>query len=323
MKQLRKQSGVALITAILMVALATLIATKLSWDSQVSIRRTEMTLAQEQARMFALGAEAAAIDLIRQDDDAEVDLQSHFDEINQAPALEIGIGDLVMGQMLIRLYDAQRKLNVNDLMPDENGEINPLVRAQFQRLFEELQLDPSLINGIADWIDPDTVPQVGGAEDGMYSALDTPYRAANTYMTSISELRAVNGIDPETYELLRNYLTAFQPDWCWNSDVISYINVNTAAPVVIASLSDELSVSQVEAMVEQRSDDDWQKVDDMPGLSPDVRTEIAPFIQVGTKCVELNVTVTVGSSVITMYSLLDRRDGDDAIRTRVRAFGLD
>ena len=63
-----RQHGVALITAILLVAIATLIAAKLSWDNRVSIRRTETTLTQEQARLIALGGEAIAIDILRQDD---------------------------------------------------------------------------------------------------------------------------------------------------------------------------------------------------------------------------------------------------------------
>ena len=68
MKSRQHQSGVALITAILLVAIATVLATKLAWDNQVSMRRTESILALEQARAIALGAEAVAKDILRQDD---------------------------------------------------------------------------------------------------------------------------------------------------------------------------------------------------------------------------------------------------------------
>ena len=68
MNQRQQQSGVALITAILLVAMATLLTTKLAWDYQISLRRTEALLLREQARFFGIGAEAVAIDVLMQDD---------------------------------------------------------------------------------------------------------------------------------------------------------------------------------------------------------------------------------------------------------------
>ena len=52
------QRGVALVTAILMVAIATTLAAKISWDNQISMRRTEAALNLEQARQLAYGAES-------------------------------------------------------------------------------------------------------------------------------------------------------------------------------------------------------------------------------------------------------------------------
>ena len=47
---------------------------------------------------------------------------------------------------------------------------------------------------IADWIDADTQPINGGAEDSVYAAQTPPYRAANTFITSPSELLALPGV---------------------------------------------------------------------------------------------------------------------------------
>ena len=118
----RKQSGVALITAILLVALATLLAAKLSWDNTVSVRRTEMTLMQEQARHFALGGEAGAIDVIRQDDDPLVDVENDFELINEFPPTAVDIDGEPMGAMDITFVDVMGKLNVNNLMVDDQGQ---------------------------------------------------------------------------------------------------------------------------------------------------------------------------------------------------------
>ena len=63
----KKQRGVALIIALILVALATILATKLSFDGFLELRRTTGVLAAEQALQFGLGAEALAADVLMQD----------------------------------------------------------------------------------------------------------------------------------------------------------------------------------------------------------------------------------------------------------------
>jgi len=306
-----RQQGVALITAILLVAIATLIAAKLSWDNQVSIRRTETTLMQEQARLFALGGEAVAIEYLRDDTD-NYDLTDEF-WLTTPPPIEIGIDATVLGQMQGRLDDAQGRLNINNLVPDTaNGD----VRAQFERLFNTLDIDTSIIDAIIDWIDTDTVPLTRGAEDGIYTGLDPGYRPANNYFTRISELRAVKGIDAldtETYNELLQHITALHPDWCGGTPTL--VNMNFATAEVMAALDSALSLGQAEAWVEHRGSG-WTNVG-IIGVSPDVEA----YVSVQTDCLQLYVTVNVGSLVVSMYSLLDR-SGNDVV-TRLRAYGLD
>ncbi len=306
-----RQQGVALITAILLVAIATLIAAKLSWDNQVSIRRTETTLMQEQARLFALGGEAVAIEYLRNDTD-NYDLTDEF-WLNTLPPVEIGIDEIVLGQMQGRLEDAQGRLNINNLVPDT---ANRDVYAQFERLFNTLNIDTSIIDAIIDWIDTDTVPLNRGAEDGTYTALDPGYRPANNYFTRISELRAVKGIDAldaETYNELLRHITALHPDWCGATPTL--VNMNFATAEVMVALDANISLGQAEAWVEQRGSG-WTDVD-IIGVSPDAQA----YVSVQTNCLQLYVTVNVGSLVLSMYSLLDRSGSD--IVTRVRAYGLD
>ena len=306
-----RQQGVALITAILLVAIATLIAAKLSWDNQVSIRRTETTLMQEQARLFALGGEAVAIEYLRNDTD-NYDLTDEF-WLNTLPPVEIGIDEIVLGQMQGRLEDAQGRLNINNLVPDT---ANRDVYAQFERLFNTLNIDTSIIDAIIDWIDTDTVPLNRGAEDGTYTALDPGYRPANNYFTRISELRAVKGIDAldaETYNELLRHITALHPDWCGATPTL--VNMNFATAEVMVALDANISLGQAEAWVKQRGSG-WTDVD-IIGVSPDAQA----YVSVQTNCLQLYVTVNVGSLVLSMYSLLDRSGSD--IVTRVRAYGLD
>jgi general secretion pathway protein K len=62
----RRQGGVALIIALILVALATILATKLSFDGWLERQRAVGTLAAEQALHFGMGAEALAADVLSQ-----------------------------------------------------------------------------------------------------------------------------------------------------------------------------------------------------------------------------------------------------------------
>src|ERR1700677_1126543 len=62
-----RQRGVALIIALILVALATILATKLTFDGYLERRRAIGVMAAEQALHFGMGAEALAADALSQD----------------------------------------------------------------------------------------------------------------------------------------------------------------------------------------------------------------------------------------------------------------
>jgi general secretion pathway protein K len=62
----RRERGVALIIALILVALAAILATKLSFDGWLERRRTIGIMATEQAFQFGMGAEALAADVLSQ-----------------------------------------------------------------------------------------------------------------------------------------------------------------------------------------------------------------------------------------------------------------
>ena len=71
--------GVALITAMLITALASLVAANLAWDNALDVRRTMVLLNSDQAVQVALGAESWVIGILHEDlQDSETD---HLGEI--------------------------------------------------------------------------------------------------------------------------------------------------------------------------------------------------------------------------------------------------
>jgi len=317
----QQQSGVALITAILLVAMATLLTTKLAWDYQISLRRTEAMLMQEQARFFAVGAEAVAISVLKEDEDV-FDHAGDWWAQNIDP-IPIGIDEIVMGTMDGQLHDIQGRFNLNNLIPVRGAGPDQSSKEQFGRLIENLKLDPNIVDAVIDWIDEDTVPLPNGAEDSVYTSLTPPYRPANNYFISVSELRAVANIDNESYETLLPHVTAIHPDWCGTAGGITPININSASVEVIQSLHANIDRSQAEAWYTEPGEAGWEDMNKIPGWPAEYNSLPGTPATIKSNCFGLNVLVNVGSSVLSMYSLLDRSGSADEIVTRVRVFGLD
>ena len=93
-----KNRGVALITAMLIAALAAMVAANLAWDNALDVRRTMMLLNRDQAVQVALGAESWIMNILRED--LEASQTDHLGELwaAQLPPLPIDNGE-VFGTM--------------------------------------------------------------------------------------------------------------------------------------------------------------------------------------------------------------------------------
>ena len=113
------------------------------------------------------------------------------------------------GMATARVTDGSNCFNLNSVVAGNNEnslKVRPVAVSQFQVLLQALGVDVRQAQvaaaSLADWIDTDSVPQPGGAEDETYARAARPYRTANRFMVDASELRAVNGITPAVYDLV-------------------------------------------------------------------------------------------------------------------------
>ena len=105
------QAGVALITVLLVVFLASVAAASLASVQQLAIRRSALLLHQQQARLYTFGAEQWAMAILKRDRQ-----QNKTDSLNEdwaqlPPALPIE-----GGSMSGRIQDLQGRLNLNNLL---------------------------------------------------------------------------------------------------------------------------------------------------------------------------------------------------------------
>jgi len=253
----RAQRGVALITAVMIVAIAAAVAAKIAFAHQLWFRQMENVGdrgATDLLRRGALHWASAAL--------LEDAAQNSIDHLGEAwaqglPTLPVDGG----GAIHVAVEDAQGRFNLNNLL-QSNGQPNTVDLQVFQRLLVALRLDPLLANALLDWMDPDSnVTSPGGAEDVDYLALKTPYRAANQPLTSVDELRLVRGFDPKTVRTLLPYVDVLPPG------TRTTINVNTASPVLLAALVN-LDLAWAERAAENRRNKPMNNVGEFAQLLP-------------------------------------------------------
>ena len=241
----RRQSGVALITALLIVALLASLAASLTWDNGLDVRRTMTMLYHDEGAQAAYGAESWVLSLLRDDlADSETDHLGEF-WAQELPVLPLE-SDSLQGALFGELTDLQGRFNVNNLV-DGNGVINEGAVEQFQRLLVVLELDPRLAGVAADWIDSDVEANFpDGAEDPIYTGFVPPYRTPNLPISTIHELAALDGMDKASFDRLAPHIAALPGG--------TDINVNTATDAVLRSLDENMSPSQVASLMEQRAE---------------------------------------------------------------------
>lgn len=302
----RRNTGVALITAMLIAALAGLVAANLAWDNALDVRRSMVLLNREQATQVALGAESWVMTILRQDlADSQTD---HLGEIwaTELPGLPIEGGGEVFGS----ISDLQGRFNINNLV-DQAGEVDPESLEQFRRLLRALELDPTLAGMTADWLDANQEAAFpDGAEDPIYTAFVPPYRAANQTLSSISELAAIDGMDKAAFDVLAPHITALPGR--------TNINANTATPAVLQSLDENMSASDVESLLAERENGGFA---DIPtAFSSLVTPDVLNNLDEATNFFQLRVVVQIDNMRVTLYSLLMRGPQGD-VTPILRSFG--
>jgi general secretion pathway protein K len=220
----QRQRGVALLVAILLVALGTIIAAALAYDNAMTARRSEATFDFDQALLVAEGAEATAAYALRQ---TALGTPNDLTYPAQPWGEPLGPIEVAPGVTLeASLIDLQGRFNINSLVETDGVTVNPVALAAFRRLLEEVQVDPKWADDLVDWIDKSTVPPDGnGAEDSVYMAMDPPYLPPHLVVTSTSELLALPGFGRDNFEKIAPYITALP--------LGAKLNVCSASPLVL------------------------------------------------------------------------------------------
>lgn len=318
-----RQSGVALIMAILIVALATILAVSVATEGYMDQRRTMTTMSIDEAYEIGLGGEALAADALQNDGDAKVDSLAESWATPITLPLDDGIGD-IKGQ----IEDLQGRFNLNNILKPD-GTHNTEAIQQFQRLLALLEMDTKWATLWVDWVDADQSEEFpDGAEDAAYAGQNPPHLTANMPATHTSELMSLPGFTLADFRKLEPHVAALP--------VGTPLNVCTATPVIIDSLKTNAGSSRdfstpdgIRNITENRSKGCFPTLNDVktafnsdPGFAK-LLAEHADYLGETSSYFRANMLVTLGTTELPLYSVMRRNGTGSNARIQVfqRSFG--
>ncbi|HET8706953.1 MAG TPA: type II secretion system minor pseudopilin GspK [Pseudomonadales bacterium] len=226
---MKRESGTALITVLMIFAIAAFLATVVAEHQQMDIRRSANMISNDQAMQYALAAEELAKIVLIEDrlQDSKPKRSGNTEPVD-------GLGDMWnspmlstwkpidAGQVRGKLYDLQGKFNINRLLFEKQmmataGQMGPdglpvqpagaaaptqgrSPRLQLQTLMDYFKVFPqgadlTMVQNfsyrVVDWVDSDNVPSGGDneGEDDYYLGLQPAYKPRNNLFVDLSELR--------------------------------------------------------------------------------------------------------------------------------------
>jgi general secretion pathway protein K len=291
-----RQSGVAIVLAMGVVALAAISATAMMVTQSTWSRHNELGTDHVQARaLLQVGVDWTRAVL---GDDRR---SSSVDTLGEPWALRLPPIPVENGTLAGRIEDQQGRFNLNNLVRD--GKLNPAQLAHFQALLSILGLPSALGDALVDWIDADDLPySQGGAEDEFYLGLPSPHLAANQPLMDVAELALVRGFNDSVRARLRPFVAALP--------AFAAVNVNTAAPEVISAVVDGLDLDGARALVEKRERSYFRDHADFLSRLPSGARAANGDIGFGSDYFLVQLRVTVGDTQARSEALLARTDGN-------------
>lgn len=291
---MKKQRGVALVTVLLIVAMATTVMAFMA--QQQAFWQREMINGRDRAQASYIAQ--AGVDWARAvlaDDKTN----NSYDTPREMWAMRLPAIPVEGGEIQGVIEDQQGLFNLNNLVV--NGATSALDVARFQRLLSTLGLPQELAYSLADWMDKDDTPATaGGAEAGYYLNQIKPYRAANLPLSEISELLWVRGFDARIIQRLKGYVSVLPQR--------TQINLNFASAEVLSAVVDGLTLQQARQLVTYRKETSFKSVAEfMQNLPSGVGESSRGEIGVNSEFFLVNGHATLAQGEYVAQALLFRQ----------------
>jgi general secretion pathway protein K len=265
-KKVKSNSGFILIAVLLLISALAAFILEFNYNSRVKLHLADNFNLAAQALNNADAGIVITMEALRQNRDLLNDetIQPFFGGTVQIP--------LEDGYCKVFIVQENGKININKLCNSEGRPVRGRVE-QMLRLIDLMNtqykdgnlLSYGIVPAIIDWVDVDDdvtiLPYVegqnSGAENSYYEKLDEPYHCKNAPFDVLSELLLLKGVTSEIfYGRDGNDLAGTNPFGGLEQYLTVYgdgkININEAPLAVIRSLSESMSTSLAQNIIELR-----------------------------------------------------------------------
>ncbi|RPE31215.1 type II secretion system protein K (GspK) [Acinetobacter sp. BIGb0102] len=313
MKKHSSQHGIALLTILVMVALATILAATIAKRQTNTAENTGYLMRQNQSLLYAKSAEAFFSELLIQDSDNGESID-HLQENWAKPMPPFPVDD---GYVSGRLVDESGKFNLNNLVKADGTKVDEAAQRWFEKLLQRVGLPAELSQAVIDWQDVDdetTGPM--GAESSYYQGLDPAYLTPNTKFHSVEELKLVRGFEGKNYDLIKPYVTALPEQ--------TKVNMNTAPALLLASIDPKVDVKAVEQELKAKQanltyfnniDDLWQ-LNAFSGIEEQNKFDAADLLDSKSNYFTAQIEVVLSERKRQFTSSLARKDKQVTVYSR-------
>ena len=339
MKVQSGQRGIALIYVLLIFAMITLMASQIVTSLWLHTEKNARYLERVQAKHYAFGAENFVALLLEQDAERDKKNKRQVDHEKEFWNVDTVNYDIDQGDIEITIVDEQSFFNLNWLADGgvpgkDQDQPSALMKSRQQQstalsnfgnntnYLEMLQnlllsqaLDPQLAYKIKDWVDSDQEAAEAGAEDLFYLYLEQPRRTADMAMASVSELKLIDGVGETELEKLIPLVTVLPRN--------SKINLNSALPSVIRSISKNLTDGDAQAIIDARGERgivNMAALNNFPSLNGKTGLLQAAPVEFSSNFYSVYIKATYRDTSFYMRTLLFR-NGEGRVQVAGREIG--
>jgi general secretion pathway protein K len=307
----RDETGAALLMVLMLVAVIAVLAAVSLERLKLATRASINMIAIDQARSFGYAAETVALSRISDLVAADASRTTLAGGWNGRPVPFPIDG----GTATATVSDGGNCFNLNSVVSAQAQSqlfvARPLGTQQFESLLRNLGVGSgqaiSLAAALTDWIDSDSAPMPGGAEDGSYARVGSGYRTANGLMADPSEIRMLAGMTPALYDTIRPWVCALP------EAELSPINVNTIAPaqapLIAMLIPDQLSVRTAKRVIDERPANGYANSvlfwnsPALAGLTP--AGEVQGQVKMKTRWFSLDLSIMLAGAELRETALVD------------------
>jgi general secretion pathway protein K len=269
-KILQNQSGIALITVILMISILVAAALELNRSSRADIYSAANISDGLKLTYIAKSGFYGAAALLANSKNSYETLSDDWANAQVLSAQSKAL--FTNGYFMVSIEDEKGKIPLNKLVT--GSAVKEDIKDMLLRLLKqpEFKLDErkaaEIVDAIIDWVDDDDAITGAGAESSYYASLAMPYAAKNAPLDCIEELLMIRGITNELFAGTKEKPALRQLVTIYGTGIIS---INTAPKMVLRALSPDITVELADKMDEYRrsksnnlSSVDWYKK--VPGM---------------------------------------------------------